>query len=444
MSALAIHCEGISKRYRLGERQRYRALRDTLTETFLAPYRWVRRRSRAQAPGDKGGPGFVWALKDVSLEIGHGEVLGIIGRNGAGKSTLLRILSRITKPTVGCAEIYGRTGSLLEVGTGFHPELTGRENIYLNGAILGMRRREIERRFDEIVGFSECGRFLDTPVKHYSTGMYMRLAFAVAAHLDTEILLVDEVLAVGDAPFQRKCLAKASDAARGGRTVVFVSHNMVAVNSLCSRAICLHEGKVVASGQAQQVTSQYMRNWVARTTEVAYADLQGAPGNEGLRLRRASVRILNGTPDDQITMHTPFVVEFEYQKLTDEETLELAADLLDQHGVHILHSWWPSERPVRPGLYRSSFVVPGGLLNKGMHRVRFFGAVGACALPKVEDLLVFDVQDPGGAPGQYLGEWPGAVRPYLEWKTERLASWSPEGGSHVVTAGDLDLIGRGE
>ena len=255
MGTSAIRCEGIGKRYRMGQRQRYRALRDTLTDALRAPVRLLRAAFRARAGADAPAAESLWALKDVSLEIRHGEVLGVIGRNGAGKTTLLKILSRITKPTEGQAEIRGRVGALLEVGTGFHPELTGRENIYLNGAILGMRRREIERKFDEIVEFSECGRFLDMPVKHYSSGMYMRLAFAVAAHLETEILFVDEVLAVGDAAFQKKCLGKIGDVAHQGRTVLFVSHNMVAVDSLCTRAICLHEGKIVEEGPPGVVTS---------------------------------------------------------------------------------------------------------------------------------------------------------------------------------------------
>jgi len=425
MSAMAVHCDGISKRYRLGERQRYRALRDTLTRAMVAPVRRMRRAFRHQAPGDGRGPEYVWALNDVSLEVRRGEVLGIIGRNGAGKSTLLKILSRITTPTTGRVEVYGRTGSLLEVGTGFHPELTGRENIYLNGAILGMTRREIDRKFDEIVEFSECSRFLDTPVKHYSSGMYLRLAFAVAAHLETEILLVDEVLAVGDAPFQKKCLARASEAAHAGRTVLFVSHNLLAVNTLCSRTICLHEGKIVCEGPSHQVTSYYLKDWITRLTEVVYSDLARAPGNEGFRLRRVCVRPVNGIPADPITVRTPFVVEIEYQKRDDRDSLELVVDLLDEHGVHILETWWPYERPVPSGLIRSWFTVPGDLLNAGPHRLRLSGAFAGCALPLLEDLLVFDVQDSGDLRGLYHGNWPGAVRPNIEWRTEQLGALSP-------------------
>ena len=240
----------------------------------------------------------LWALRDVSFEVKRGEVVGIIGRNGAGKSTLLKILSRITEPTAGSAKIHGRVGSLLEVGTGFHPELTGRENIYLNGAILGMRRAEIERKFDEIVAFAEIERFLDTPVKRYSSGMYVRLAFAVAAHLEPEILLVDEVLAVGDAQFQKKCLGKMGDVAKEGRTVLFVSHNMVAVQTLCQRAFWLDSGQLKAQGEVGTIVTTYLRAGLAEddVTERVWPDIATAPGNETVRLHRISVRPEDGKP----------------------------------------------------------------------------------------------------------------------------------------------------
>ena len=252
MSDVAIRVEGLSKLYRLGKRERYRTLRDTLVDAVAAPFRSLR--SRRVSNGE---PETIWALKDVSFEVKYGEVIGIIGRNGAGKSTLLKILSRITEPTEGEAEIRGRVGSLLEVGTGFHPELTGRENIYLNGAILGMKRAEIQRKFDEIVAFAEVEKFLDTPVKRYSSGMYVRLAFAVAAHLEPEILIVDEVLAVGDVAFQKKCLGKMSEVSEGGRTVLFVSHNMGAAESLCGTGLLLERGKLARAGLISQVISQY-------------------------------------------------------------------------------------------------------------------------------------------------------------------------------------------
>ena len=255
MSEVAIRAEKLGKRYRLGERERYLALRDLLARSLRAPLRWFNGRASGSS-----SHGFIWALRDVSFEIKAGEVIGIIGRNGAGKSTLLKILARITKPTEGCAEMHGRIGSLLEVGTGFHPELTGRENVYLSGAILGMKKAEIERKFDEIVAFAEIEKFLDTPVKHYSSGMYVRLAFGVAAHLEPDILLVDEVLAVGDAAFQKKCLGKMDDVAKEGRTIFFVSHNMSALLNLCSRAFLLEDGKVATQGDIHRTVKQYLQN----------------------------------------------------------------------------------------------------------------------------------------------------------------------------------------
>src|SRR5579862_2914319 len=248
MGEIAIRAEGLSKKYRLGELWRENALRNVLGEYARAPWKLLRREKRED----------FWALKSVDLEVKHGEVLGLIGRNGAGKTTLLKILSRITRPTLGWAEIYGRVGSLLEVGTGFHPELSGRDNVYLSGAILGMGKEEIRRKFDEIVAFAEIEKFLDTQVKHYSSGMYVRLAFAVAAHLEPEILLVDEVLAVGDASFQRKCLEKMGEVASDGRTVLFVSHGMGAIRSLCTTATWLDGGRVVATGPTNDVVAAYL------------------------------------------------------------------------------------------------------------------------------------------------------------------------------------------
>ena len=257
MTTLAIRCDGLAKQYRIGEREQYKALREAVTEAVISPFR----RARNILSGSNNGhqeQSLIWAMRDVSFEIRRGEAVGIIGRNGAGKSTLLKVLSRITEPTRGQADIWGRVGSLLEIGTGFHPELTGRDNIYLNGAILGMKKTEIARKFDEIVAFSEVEKFIDTPVKRYSSGMYVRLAFAVAAHLETEILIVDEVLAVGDTQFQKKCLGKMGEVARHGRTVLMVSHNMAAIHSLCSRAILLEQGRSVSDGNPLDVTRLYL------------------------------------------------------------------------------------------------------------------------------------------------------------------------------------------
>lgn len=264
MSDIAIRVEGLGKRYRLGAQQaQYQTLRESLASAITRPLRrWTDRQTGPDATT-------IWALKDISFEVQHGEALGIIGRNGAGKSTLLKVLSRITRPTEGYAEVRGRVGSLLEVGTGFHPELTGRENIYLNGAILGMKRNEIIRKFDEIVAFAEIEQFLDTPVKRYSSGMYVRLAFAVAAHLEPEILVVDEVLAVGDATFQKKCLGKMSDVAKSGRTVLFVSHNIGAVVALCDRAVLLDHGQILREGLATEVTEAYQSGIYASIANVS-------------------------------------------------------------------------------------------------------------------------------------------------------------------------------
>ena len=258
MTDIVIRAEDLSKQYRLGQRERYSTLRDTLVKVAKTPLRWLT--SKANGTGKTSGAETIWAVRDVSFEVTRGEVVGIIGRNGAGKSTLLKILSQITEPTKGLVDLSGRVASLLEVGTGFHPELTGRENIFLNGAILGMKRSEIIRKFDEIVAFAEVEQFIDTPVKYYSSGMYMRLAFAVAAHLEPEILVVDEVLAVGDAEFQRKCLGKMREVARGGRTVLFVSHNVPAIQNLCTRCIYLRNGQVAADAVTAEALLAYQND----------------------------------------------------------------------------------------------------------------------------------------------------------------------------------------
>lgn len=254
MNDIAIHAESLGKRYRIGERARYHTMRDTITNALMFPARWLRFKG---AGGSLSGSPYIWALRDVSFEIEDGEVLGVIGRNGAGKTTLLKILSRVTQPTEGKAEIRGRVGSLLEVGTGFHPELTGRENTFLNGAILGMGKKEIQRKFDEIVAFAEVANFIDTPLKHYSMGMQMRLAFAVAAHFEPQILLVDEVLAVGDLSFQKKCLAKMSAVAKAGRTIVFVTHQMNQIRRLCEKVIWMDGGTIRKIGPTAEIVSAY-------------------------------------------------------------------------------------------------------------------------------------------------------------------------------------------
>jgi len=277
MSHTAIHAETLSKQYRIGRTARYKALRDVLAQALKAPFRKISRT-------DDRSDAFIWALKDVSFEIKHGDAVGIIGRNGAGKSTLLKILSRIAEPTSGFARIHGRLASLLEVGTGFHPELTGRENIFLNGAILGMGRAEIGRKFDAIVDFAEIERFVDTPVKYYSSGMYVRLAFSVAAHLEPEILLVDEVLAVGDAAFQKKCLGRMGDIARQGRTILFVSHNMGAVESLCSRVVWIDGGRVRMDGPVRETIGAYLTSSMRISRDIGVAQMPRVTGGKDIRL----------------------------------------------------------------------------------------------------------------------------------------------------------------
>ena len=275
MNDVVIRVENLGKRYRIGERAAYLTLRDTLARAVTAPLRGFRSPSLSSRAGEASE---IWALKDVSFEVHHGEVIGIIGSNGAGKSTLLKILSRVTKPTLGHAQICGRLGSLLDVGTGFHPELTGRENTYMNGAILGMSKRDIAQKFDEIVAFAGIERFIDTPVKYYSSGMYVRLAFSVAAHLEPEILLVDEVLAVGDVAFQRKCLGRMDDAAKRGRTVLLVSHNMSAVALLCKTVIVLEQGRIKSIGESQQAITEYLAESAGRKAEVY--NLEGVPRHD--------------------------------------------------------------------------------------------------------------------------------------------------------------------
>jgi len=295
MTDIAVRVENLSKQYRIGGAQaRYKTMRETLMDMAAAPARRLRRLGRPAPPEET-----IWALEDVSFEVEQGEVVGIIGRNGAGKTTLLRILSRITEPTEGYAKIKGRVGSLLEVGTGFHPELTGRENIYLNGAILGMKRAEIERKFDEIVAFSEIEKFLDTPVKRYSSGMYVRLAFSVAAHLEPEILLVDEVLAVGDAAFQKKCLGKMGDVASEGRTVLFVSHNMAAISALCPRSVLLEEGQLACYDDTQEALEKYL-NLGAVLQRIPLIERKDRRGSGRITLMDVSFTDPQGTPTPTI------------------------------------------------------------------------------------------------------------------------------------------------
>ena len=359
----------------------------------------------------------IWALKDVNLEIHEGEVVGIIGRNGAGKSTLLKILSRITEPTTGRITYEGRVGSLLEVGTGFHSELTGRENIYLNGSILGMSRAEINHKFDEIVSFSEIEQFLDTPVKRYSSGMYVRLAFAVAAHLEPEILIVDEVLSVGDAAFQKKCLGKMQDVSTGGRTVLFVSHNMTAVRELCKKAIWLDGGRVVSSGNTDAIVSQYLQENAKSIHEQIWPDPDTMQENDKVRLRRA--RLSAGEESGSISIHTPIRIEIEYWNALPDAELLTSLYLYKLDGTCVFNSD-SSPRVYPRGIVREICHIPGNLLNDGTYRIaimivkdRFHG------IYRQDDVLVFDVQD-AEREVHWYGKWDGVVRPELVWTSEHI------------------------
>ena len=418
MSNAVIRVEGLGKRFRIGARQEpYRTLRDSFTRALVSPFR--RTAAVLRGHGTDASEAEIWALKDVSFEVKRGEVVGIIGRNGAGKSTLLKVLSRITEPTQGRVSIKGRVGSLLEVGTGFHPELTGRENVYLNGAILGMRQTEIEAKFDEIVGFAELEKFLDTPVKHYSSGMYMRLAFAVAAHLEPEILLVDEVLAVGDAAFQKKCLGKMDDVARHGRTVLFVSHNLVAVQSLCRHVVWLDEGRIAQIGPSEEVVASYLQTSLGTNTERVWQDPATAPGNEQARLHHACVRLVDGTSADPITVRTPFVFEFEYWNLKPCADFYLGFELFDSKQTLLFGSGAPRRRR-QPGLYREVCSIPRDLLNNGSYRVVVFMGSGN-ELHREDGVLLFDIQDHRDPRTGWYGTWKGAIRPMLEWNAAVLA-----------------------
>jgi lipopolysaccharide transport system ATP-binding protein len=429
-----IKVDKLGKRYRLATQQaNYGSLRDTLAGLARAPLRALQRNGQVSAP-------LIWALRDVSFEVAPGEAVGIIGRNGAGKSTLLKLLSRITQPTVGRIELFGRIVSLLEVGTGFHPELTGGENIYLNGAILGMSRREIARKFDEILAFAEVEKFVDTPVKHYSSGMYLRLAFAVAAHLEPEILLVDEVLAVGDSRFQRKCLDKMQDVGRQGRTVLFVSHNMPAITRLCARTILLDAGRIVSDGPSSQVVSAYLSTGLGTTVAREWADRHSSPGDDIVRLRAVRVRSEDGQLSDALDIRKPVAVEMEYEVLQSGHQLVPNFHFYNEDGVYafIAHeadpNWRGRQRPV--GRYLSSALIPGNLLAEG---TLFVGAAMSTMNPVIihfyeRDAVAFQVidsMDADSARGDYGGPMPGVVRPLLQWQTRLLSESVQPEAAHV-------------
>ena len=395
MSTPAIRVIGLSKRFSIGERVRYKSLRESIQNAVTAPFRRDRRTKEK-----------IWALRDVSFEVAAGEVVGVIGRNGAGKSTLLKVLSRITEPTEGRVELRGRVGSLLEMGTGFHLELTGRENIYLSGAILGMKRAEIVQRFDEIVAFAEIERFLDTPVKHYSTGMYLRLAFAVAAHLEPEILLVDEVLAVGDAAFQKKCLGKMGDVARSGRTVLFVSHNMAAVQRLCSQTMVLRFGSLVALEETGKAVSTYLCD--VSTSNVIWE--RTAPPRAPASITRVFLADEIGTPVACVTTGERLRAVIEFSVKERSRNLQLGVGLLDDVGQQIFGTApqdYGREVPAVPGDYRAEVTFPPEILLSrpyGLRVVLWVPGVGRIDMIddlffRVVETLSFSNATPESRPG---------------------------------------------
>ena len=424
MSDSIITVENLSKRYLIGHQadtySRYIAFRDVIARGVREFVRNTADMIHGRQIVQGNAIEEFWALKDVSLEVKRGEVLGIIGRNGAGKSTLLKILSRITEPTKGRVTLRGRVASLLEVGTGFHSELTGRENIFLNGAILGMTQHEIRAKFDEIVAFAEVERFLDTPLKFYSSGMYVRLAFAVAAHLEPEILVVDEVLAVGDAEFQKKCLGKISEAAGGGRTVLFVSHNMGAVRSLCSRAIVIDRGKIIASAAATQAVEAYLELSSAHISSEWFWGNSEMPGDETVRVERVSLTKSNGKLTTEVPSDERLQIKIQYEQRTRICGLRIALQLVTQLGEI---AFTTSDHSIRnegvfvPGRYQSSCWIPEKLLNIGQYTIRLeIDVPGVRVIQHSIDVGSFMVV------GQHHGgttfpdaTWAGVVSPLCSW-----------------------------
>ena len=464
MNDTIITVENLSKRYRLGvigattlrdsfqrtwHRLRGRNWRHHMEEVgvadqSLSPTKNQERRTKNDEPRTTNQEPVlsdeIWALKDVSFEVKRGEVLGIIGRNGAGKSTLLKLLTRITEPTSGRAIMRGRVASLLEVGTGFHPELTGRENVYLNGAILGMRRAEITDKFDEIVDFSGVDRFIDTPVKRYSSGMYVRLAFAVAAHLDPEILLVDEVLAVGDTDFQKKCLGKMGEISKSGKTVLFVSHNMFSIRNLCSRAVLLKQGAIEEIGNVNNVVDAYLTAGAEKHLgEVRWDDPIEAPGDA--RLRLVAMRVVSeGQMTGEVDLDKEFQIEVEYRNLEPNARRLVSFHVHNAEGICVftsanLHSacsvhdkWFSRLYPI--GLFRTQCDVPAYLLNDGSYTVSVYinQKTAVDNVVVVKNVLQFIVRDSGTMRKEYThGKWLGVVRPRLAWRTEQL----DENGSQI-------------
>ena len=415
-SKTMIQVNGLSKRYRLGGNVSQKLVGDMLLRRFRGK----------NAQQDEDDASILWALRDVSFEVTSGEAIGIIGGNGAGKSTLLKLLSRITEPTYGTAQMYGRVASLLEVGTGFHPELSGRENIFLNGAILGMSTREIKSKLDEIIDFSGVERFLETPVKRYSSGMRVRLGFAVAAHLEPEILIVDEVLAVGDAKFQRRCLGKMQDVTGHGRTVLFVSHNMSAVQGLCQRAVWLKNGRMVADGKPSEVIPQYLDSGSVKGGVKDFAATGEMPGNDDVRIR--AIRIMpTGGGNGAIDMMTEFSIDVEFENLRDGAALDITSQVLTDEEMVVFSSSSAHHKtapvPLPKGRYVSRCRVPHRFLNQGCYHARIHVVSDlATSVYSLPELVGFEVKDSDETRIAYFGKRPGVVHPLLDWSLDPVES----------------------
>ncbi|MBI3583577.1 MAG: ABC transporter ATP-binding protein [Nitrospinae bacterium] len=413
MSDIAIRAENLSKLYRIGNRESYKALRDVLSDAISAPFRWFRNLQSA-IRNPQSANNYFWALKDISFEVKKGEVIGIIGRNGAGKSTLLKILCRITEPTEGYAKIYGRVGSLLEVGTGFHPELTGRENIYLNGAILGMSKAEINRKFDEIVAFAEVEKFIDTPVKHYSSGMYVRLAFAVAAHLEPEVLLIDEVLAVGDVAFQKKCLEKMGAVAKEGRTVLFVSHNMGAISHLTRLCLWLHNGFLCENGPTRDIISSYLDEGYKKITKWETQSLNNNP----IQITHAEIISKSGYFDvkDDLKINIDYIVREPVSGAV------VSAIIHASDGASILSTEDIDKNPDflgrrSPGEYRATVDIPGNWLSSGKFFLRLHSGIIFQSIFDNIEALSFELIETGNP--KIRAHKQAYLLPYLDWDIKK-------------------------
>ncbi|QHT69578.1 ABC transporter ATP-binding protein [Rhodocytophaga rosea] len=410
---VVVRVENVSKKYQLGK---------IGAQSFQGEFqRWWSKVRGKEDPFKKIGVqsqienSEFWALRDINFEVQQGDAVGIIGKNGAGKSTLLKILSRITLPTTGSVKVKGRIASLLEVGTGFNPELTGRENIFLNGAILGMNKAEVKAKFDEIVDFSGIEKFIDTPVKRYSSGMYVRLAFAVAAHLESEILILDEVLAVGDAEFQKKCLGKMDDVAhKQGRTILFVSHNLTAVKSLCNQAVMLSAGNVIAKGSVEKVAALYLQKSIVLDVLKRWDNPESAPGNELVRIK--SARVISQNNSEFINIHTALDIEFEFWNYLDKAFLNFSIVIFTSEEVPVLNTVSPKQWYAQ-GVVKGSFHIPADFLNDRVYRIQLLIVKEGKIIFNDSNILTFEVVE-GQRNSSWHGKWVGVVRPKFEWKLD--------------------------